>query len=426
MKITGLRVLIFERRPDPHNETPDYIVHPTRQNGLAIIDTDAGIQGLISAEGAYLRQLAHLWSAAREHIEGQDPFDRVKIEDLLRRRFKWQQRIVGLLDYGLWDLAGKAFNQPVYKLLGAARDKMLAYASTVHHSTDERFLDSVLRSQDAGYRAIKLHPYCKLEDDLRLVYKVRQAVGDEMVLMIDTLAYPGPYTRDEASRMGRALDELNYWWFEDPLVKTDLDGLAALARECKVVQIRAADLADSLAECGNLVKYGCVDIIAAPGMWGITEAMKVAALAEAHGIKHGAARLLLLRRRGQSARGAGGDQRRLLRAGRAGGLLRHHALSWRLPVPAGDRPRGLHPRPHHTRSRLRGGHEGGREGDGGAPVRKCRAVRASRHMHGRPPAPGPVTVGRWRCSARDYGRAPGARPPAGPRLLADTLVGHSR
>lgn len=285
MKITGLRVLIFERRPDPHNETPDYIVHPTRQNGLAIIDTDAGIQGLISAEAAYLRQLAHLWSAAREHIEGQDPFDRVKIEDLLRRRFKWQQRIVGLLDYGLWDLAGKAFNQPVYKLLGAARDKMLAYASTVHHSTDERFLDSVLRSQDAGYRAIKLHPYCKLEDDLRLVYKVRQAVGDEMVLMIDTLAYPGPYTRDEASRMGRALDELNYWWFEDPLVKTDLDGLAALARECKVVQIRAADLADSLAECGNLVKYGCVDIIAAPGMWGITEAMKVAALAEAHGIK---------------------------------------------------------------------------------------------------------------------------------------------
>jgi L-alanine-DL-glutamate epimerase-like enolase superfamily enzyme len=169
--------------------------------------------------------------------------------------------------------------------LGAARDKILAYASTVHHSSDERFLESVLRAKAAGYKAIKLHPYCKCEDDLRLVYKVRRAVGDEMILMIDTIAYPGPYNREEAFRMGRALDELNYWWFEDPLVKTDLEGLAALARECKVVQIRAADNAESLGECANLITRGGFDIIAAPGMWGISESMKVAALAEAHNIK---------------------------------------------------------------------------------------------------------------------------------------------
>ncbi len=204
---------------------------------------------------------------------------------MLRRRFHWHQQIVGLLDYGLWDLAGKALGQPVYKLLGAAREKVLAYASTVHHNSDERFLESVLRAQDRGYQAIKLHPYCNCDDDLRLVYKVRRAVGDAMILMIDTIAYPGPYNRYDAFRLGRALDELNYYWFEDPLIKTDLEGLAALARECKVVQIRAADSAESLAECANLIRYGGVDIVAAPGMWGITESMKVAALAEANNVK---------------------------------------------------------------------------------------------------------------------------------------------
>ncbi|MHB1132242.1 MAG: mandelate racemase/muconate lactonizing enzyme family protein [Chloroflexota bacterium] len=285
MKITGLRVLIFERRPDPHNETPEYIVHPTRQNGLAIIDTDTGIQGMVSAEGTFLRQLARGWAGAREQIEGQDPFDRERIADLLRRRFKWTQITLGLLDLGLWDIAGKALGQPVYKLLGAARDQILAYASTVHHGTDERFLESVLRAKDKGYKAIKLHPYCNCDDDLRLVYKVRRAVGDEMVLMIDTIAYPGPYNRADAFRMGRALDELNYLWFEDPLVKEDLEGLAALARECKVVQVRAADNAQNLRECANLITRGEVDIIAAPGMWGISESMKVAALAQAHNIK---------------------------------------------------------------------------------------------------------------------------------------------
>jgi L-alanine-DL-glutamate epimerase-like enolase superfamily enzyme len=285
MKITGLRVLILEPRENHHQEVPEYVVSHTRQNGVAIISTDKGIDGVVSTEASNARLLARLWAGAREHIEGQDPFDRGKIARTLRRRFTWPQAILGVLDYGLWDIAGKAFEKPIYKLLGATREKILAYGSTIHHNSDERFIETALRCKEAGFKAVKLHPYCNFEDDLRLVYKVRKAVGDDLTLMIDTLVYPAPYTRDEAMRMGRALDELGFWWFEDPLPKTDLDGLAELTRECKVVQIRAADRVEDIAEYAAMIRGRCMDIMAGPASFGITDLMKLAALAEANNMK---------------------------------------------------------------------------------------------------------------------------------------------
>jgi L-alanine-DL-glutamate epimerase-like enolase superfamily enzyme len=285
MKITGLRAIILSPRENHHQEVEEYVVSKTRQNGVAVIETDEGILGVVSSEGSRIRRFAQLWAQAREHIEGQDPFDRGKITRVLRRRFNWPQGILGVLDYGLWDIAGKAFDKPIYKLLGATREKILAYGSTIHHSTDERFIETALRCKEQGFKAVKLHPYCNFEDDLRLVYKVRKAVGDDFTLMIDTLVYPAPYTRDEALRMGRALDELNYWWFEDPLPKTDLEGLAQLTRECKVVQIRSADRVEHISEYAAMIKNNCMDIMAGPASFGITDLMKLAALAEANNMK---------------------------------------------------------------------------------------------------------------------------------------------
>ena len=76
MKITGLEVHLFEPRPNHHQETPEYVHAPTRQNGVAVVSTDEGITGVVSSDGAKLKQLAGLWPVARDHIEGQDPFDR--------------------------------------------------------------------------------------------------------------------------------------------------------------------------------------------------------------------------------------------------------------------------------------------------------------------------------------------------------------
>src|SRR5665647_833542 len=211
MRIRRLSGLIFAPRPNPHQETQEYLVSATRQNGVVVVSTEEGIEGVVSCEAHVIRELGRLWPAAREHIEGRDPFDRGAIESTLRRRFSWPQRVLGILDCALWDIAGKALDKPIYKLLGATKDRILAYGSTIHHGTDERFVETALMCKEMGFSAVKLHPYCKFEDDLRLVYEVRKAVGDDFTLMIDSLVYPGPYSRSEALAMGRALDELHYW-----------------------------------------------------------------------------------------------------------------------------------------------------------------------------------------------------------------------
>jgi L-alanine-DL-glutamate epimerase-like enolase superfamily enzyme len=282
MKIIGLKVQIFEPRTNVNQEMEKWQDSPTRQNGVARIFTDEGIEAVVHSGAESLRPLARLWNQAREHIEGQDPLDRGRIENVLANRFRWPGRVIGVLDYGLWDIAGKYFNQPIYKLLGAHRDKILAYGSTIHHNSDDKYLHTVLEAKAKGFKAVKVHPYDVADDDVRLVTAVRKAVGDEMYLMIDTQLYPGFYTRDEALRVGRVLDDLHYWWFEDPLPKDDLEGLAEVTRECKVVQIRSADRVENIQEYGEMIRRRCMDIVAGPPGIGITALMKVAALAEAN------------------------------------------------------------------------------------------------------------------------------------------------
>jgi len=283
-KITGLEVWIFEPRPNYHQEVPEYQNAPTRQNGIARIFTDEGIEGVVSAQASTLRELANRWAACRQYfsIEGLDPYDRGKIERVLSRRFYWPTRCLGILDTALWDIAGKAAGKPIYKLLGAAKERILAYGSTVHHSTDRRFIETALECRKKGFTAVKLHPYCVAKDDIRLCRAVRKAVGDDLTLMLDTLIYPAPYTREEALRVGRVLDELDFWWYEDPLPKTDLDGLAEVTAACQVVQVRAADRVETMDEYPQMVRRRCMDIMAGPGVFGITGLMKLAALAEAN------------------------------------------------------------------------------------------------------------------------------------------------
>ena len=112
------------------------------------------------------------------------------------------------------------------RLGGGGELGTLLASMDVGELADEKFVETALACKEQGFKAIKLHPYCVADDDIRLARVVRQAVGDEMVLMMDTLIYPAPYTREEAMRVGRVLDELNFWWFEDPLDKRDLVGLA--------------------------------------------------------------------------------------------------------------------------------------------------------------------------------------------------------
>jgi L-alanine-DL-glutamate epimerase-like enolase superfamily enzyme len=284
MRIHGCTLLIFRETEDHHQEVPEYRLRKVRQNGVAILHTDAGIDGVVSTDASRLRHLARVWPQISDHLVGQEVFDRERIEKRLVRQFWVPGDIVGIIDYALWDIAGKALNLPIYKLLGGARDRVLGYASTVHHNSDDRFIDTVRECCALGFKAIKIHPYCVPEDDMRLVRKIRAAVGDEMILMLDTLVYPGMYNLRQAKRMAELLDELDFRWFEDPLHRTDLQGLAELRRSCRKVQIRVADSTPDIRDYAAIVRMGCADILAGPPSFGITDLMKLAHFAEVNGL----------------------------------------------------------------------------------------------------------------------------------------------
>ena len=104
--------------------------------------------------------------------------------------------------------------QPLYKYLGAYRDKVPIYGSSLVLGSPEAYAKEALEYKKRGFNAYKLHPPGKYDFDLEAHIAVRNAVGDNFKLMSDPVA---PYTFEEALRFGRELEKLNYHWYEEPL-----------------------------------------------------------------------------------------------------------------------------------------------------------------------------------------------------------------
>ena len=139
--------------------------------------------------------------------------------------------VVGIsaLDGALWDALGKMSNLPIYRILGGAQDRVPVYHSggLWLSSSDKELVAEAERFAAAGFRAMKMR-LGSLEPatDIARVRAVRTAIGPKIKLMAD--ANQG-LTESQAIRLGRALEEFDLTWFEEPLPAWDLDGLARVA-----------------------------------------------------------------------------------------------------------------------------------------------------------------------------------------------------
>ncbi len=140
------------------------------------------------------------------------------------------EEVIGAIDCTLWDLAGRASGVSVAKLLGGYRDKVKAYASTAPNlGSPEVYAAHAVEMKERGYTAYKVHANIYWdpvkeepapgkpafpEADLDICRAVRDAVGDDMVLMLDPW---GIYTFEESLYVGREIEKLNYYWFEHPM-----------------------------------------------------------------------------------------------------------------------------------------------------------------------------------------------------------------
>ena len=175
-------------------------------------------------------------------VLGRDAFDtHVAYEDMRKRYVPLGHVATSLFDIALHDGKAKSENLPIYRMLGAARHEIRAYASSPLLPTDRDYIDYCQGMIDRGYRAIKIHPYCVFEDDTRLVNALVEVFAEKDVNW--SLDLDGMYSLDQALYMGRVLDEAGWEFFEAPLPDGDLLGYKKLADALESGRESAAETA---------------------------------------------------------------------------------------------------------------------------------------------------------------------------------------
>lgn len=270
-------------------------VYVTTHGQLASVATNSGIEGNYTLGQRYWHPD---WNNegwvefAKRVLVGKSALDRPMFTsqwDPPKRR-RGQSSYASAIDNCLWDILGKAVGLPVYRILGAYRDRVQAYASSQHLKTVEDFVESALRCKAEGFRAYKIHPPeipprggSNYRLDMEICKALRKALGDDFPLLMDPV---GVYSRDEAMRVGRLLDQLGFVAFEDPIPTKDIDGFAELCRALDV-PIHAGEFLFSIYDYGEYIRRGAVDVVRfiVDNVGGITGGMKVASLAECFGLE---------------------------------------------------------------------------------------------------------------------------------------------
>jgi L-alanine-DL-glutamate epimerase-like enolase superfamily enzyme len=227
---------------------------------------------------------------------GADPWDVEYLwQHMYRRTMAFGRKGIGMvaisaIDIALWDLLGKAAKQPVYRLLGGrTKARIPVYASRLYSTPLDELAAEARSYQEQGYRAMKLRfgwgPTDGAEGmrrNVELVQTVRDAVGNDIDIMAD--AYMG-WTLDYAKRMLPLLEPLNLRWLEEPVIPDDIHGYAELKAYGRV-PIAGGEHEFTLYGFRELLEARAVDYIQfdTNRVGGITQARKVAALAEAHSV----------------------------------------------------------------------------------------------------------------------------------------------
>ena len=237
MKITDVTLTLFswDNIPTTNYSPRSGRIGGSSQMGLVTVSTDEGVDGHAilghSGQGAD-HDGKSLLQFLKPDLIGQDPLDRERLwQTMMLRVRRTTLRAVGALDIALWDIAGKTAGMPIHRLIGSYRTSVRAYASSPVHRTPEAYADEAVELKSRGWTAYKIHPPTSPELDIRCCAAIRRAVGDDHTLMLDsTWAYDYP----QAVRVGRAIQDLAYYWYEDPLADDDIYNYVKLRQQLHI------------------------------------------------------------------------------------------------------------------------------------------------------------------------------------------------
>ncbi len=281
-------------------EVKVYVMNPAKVGGgtypytqLASVVTNGGIEGNYTLGDAYWHpnwtNLGWL-EYARRVLKGRSALDLPAITSQWRpeERRRGQSSYAAAIDCCLWDILGKAVNLPVYRLLGAYRSKVRAYASSQHLATVEAFVEDVKKAKAEGFTAYKIHPPSPrgghdYQLDIEVLKAVRKTAGDNFTLLHDPV---GVYTREEAIKVGRVVQDLDYVAYEDPIPTTDIDGLVELTSALDV-PIHIGEFIFSIYDYPEYIRRRACDVLRliTDNIGGITGGIKVGHMAECFGME---------------------------------------------------------------------------------------------------------------------------------------------
>jgi L-rhamnonate dehydratase len=229
-------------------------------------------------------------------LPGQDPWDIERLwQHMYRKTMAFGRKGIGMVaisavDIALWDLLGKSAKQPVYRLLGGrTKARIPVYASRLYSVEPSALAAEAKRYKDEGYPAMKLRfgwgpadGARGMQKNLELVRTVRESIGDGIDLMAD--AYMG-WTLDYAKRMLPLLEPFHLRWLEEPVIPDDIHGYAELKSYGRI-PIAGGEHEFTLYGFRDLLEARALDYIQfdTNRVGGITQARKIAALAEAYSV----------------------------------------------------------------------------------------------------------------------------------------------
>ena len=295
MKITDVKLIRLKELESVGSIEPAWneggLMHFSKGGGsFTEVHTDEGIVGIGPGMDP------SILDSVKNVVVGEDPFEIEQIAQKLKYHVHTlPYRGAAGVDIAIWDVIGKASGQPLYKLWGGSKNRMMPYASMILLSTPEERAELAGSLMEDGWKAIKLRlHHDTIQEDIRTVELVKETVKDSMEIMVDANQaqsngkwQPGViWDFRRAFETATLLGELGVYWLEEPLQRYAFEDLARL-NDSVAIPIAGGENNRGIHEFKTMLENNIYDVLQPESMVldGITEVRKIGVLSELYGKK---------------------------------------------------------------------------------------------------------------------------------------------
>ncbi len=299
LRITGLETDLLRMPPRKPNYDAIHKLGVDVGNVVLRVNTDAGITGwanisfgMIAGGPSVVQSI--LENEVKPLLTGLDPAFPKKIREVLWNGLEYHgvtgltQFAMGAADIAIWDILGKAAGLPVYRMLGAYRDRMPVYSMCGwYYDNDDslsEYRKQIETALEQGYMAIKIKTgRYSLADDERRLRMALDLAGPARKVMLDANQ---ALNRNEALRRGRLYQQMGAFWYEEPLPPHDMEGYAMLAQSLDIRMATGENLYTKH-QFADLIRRSGADVVQPDNRraGGVTEWLEIAAIADAAGLE---------------------------------------------------------------------------------------------------------------------------------------------